>query len=149
VLALQRILLSLAVFLPIITCVRLSIDIYSQSQAMLDGPLANSFSKAHAVREVATAFCISAITFFIILKVSFPPKFTKTLWVSNYLLMSGVLLALSIISFFLIPHLENGFGREFYFASWFITLNTIHYVARDLTFALLILFIAVRIRKIS
>ena len=147
-LKLRKLLLCLAVILPIVACVRLSIDMLLQMNAILDGPLANPFQKAQAVRDTAIAFFISGLTFLIVFKEPLASKSTKALWISNYLLMSGVLLAISLIIFFW-PYTSIGMGRDFYFATWSTGLQSIHYLIRDFTVIILAIFIALRIRKIN
>jgi hypothetical protein len=143
---LRNILLCLAVVLTVITLTRLSIDFHLQTQGLLDGPLANSFQKAEAIRDIAISFSISALTFFLISKVSFASVSTKTQWISNYLLISASLITISLIMFFW-PFTIIGIGKDFYFATWSTGLKSINFLLRDTTVIILITFIALRIRK--
>ena len=146
---LKKILLFLAIALPLVALSNLLIDLHSQSKALLDGPLATPFNKAHAVRELGTAFFISAFVLLLISNIIQFSKINYSSKLSVYLNLSAALLAISVIMFLFLPYFEMGFVLEFYFPDLSRSLSTIQYVVSDLTLAISAIFIAKKIREVS
>jgi len=146
---LRKTLLYLAIALPVLAISIFLADLHLQSKVFLDGPLATPFNKAHAIRELGTAFFISAFAFLLIsniFRLSGPHASSK---IPIYLKVSATLIAISVFMFLFLPYFEMGFGWEFYFPNWSSGLKTIHHVIRDLTLAISAIFIAKQIKEVN
>jgi len=140
-LTLRKALLFLAVGLPVISCIHLLINLYSQSVAILDGPLSTPFQKSFAIREIGIAFFISALIFFLTSIQYSIPRPNNVSWLKSYFLVSAFLIIGSVILFLFLPDYDLWFFREFHFSTWSRTIDAIHYLIRDFTFVIIAIFI--------